>query len=194
MRRYLLFPVALIMLLITPAAMATEILAVDVQVDGDVYRLHGESIINAPADFIFDILTDYDNFHRISRGIAETRFLEPGEDGTLFGYTRIDSCVWFFCRQFEKVEQIRTIAPTQITTEVIPDQSDFNINKTQWSLTSVEGGTLVKYDAEMDPDFWIPPLIGPWALKNKLQSSAEQIGVRIEYLLSTGRPLSSYER
>ena len=147
MRRYLLFPVALIMLLITPVAMATEILAVDVEVDGDVYRLHGESIINAPADFIFKILTDYDNFHRLSRGIAETRFLEPGEDGTLFGYTRIDSCVWFFCRQIEKVEQIRTIAPTQITTEVIPDQSDFNINNTQWSLISVEGGTLVKYDA-----------------------------------------------
>jgi hypothetical protein len=44
----------------------------------------------------------------------------------------------------------------------------------------------------MDPAFWVPPLIGPWVLKNKLAESAETIGIRIEYLLATGQSLSDF--
>jgi hypothetical protein len=173
-------------------AIATEVLTVEVEIDGDVYRLHGESIIHAPAEFIFDILIDYDNFHRIASGIAESRYLEPAEDGVLIGYTRIDSCVWFYCRKFEKVERIWTTAPSEIVTEIIPEQSDFNINNTRWTLKDTENGTLLIYDAEMDPDFWVPPVIGPWAFKKKLRHSAESIGWRIEYLYESGKSLSEF--
>jgi hypothetical protein len=171
---------------------AVEVFNVTVQVDGDVYHLRGESIIEAPADFIFEILMDYENFHRIASGIAETRFVEPTEDGVPMGYTRIDSCVWFFCRKFEKVETIQAAAPTWIHTEAVPEESDFKINNTTWALEAVDGGTLVTYAADMDPAFWVPPLIGPWVLKNKLAESAETIGIRIEYLLQTGQPLSDF--
>jgi len=182
----------IIMLSLSARAAAVEVLSVDVEVKGKRYHLHGETIIKAPPDFIFHILMDYDNFHRITGGIAFSRLLDPQDDGVLLGYTRIDSCVWFYCRQFEKVERIHATPTSEIITEAIPEKSDFAFNQTRWSLESVEGGTLVTYQAEMDPDFWIPPLIGPWALKNKLQLSAEQIGARIEYLLKSGRSLSEF--
>ena len=35
----------------------------------------------------------------------------------------------------------------------------------------------------------MPPLIGAWAIKKKLQWSAEEIGARIEYLAATGKSL-----
>jgi hypothetical protein len=178
--------------ILSPSAIATEVLTVEVEIDGDIYRMHGESIIKAPAEFIFNVLTDYDNFHRITSGVADSRYLEPREDGVLVGYTRIDSCVWFYCRKFEKVERIWLDAPTEIVTEIIPEESDFKINDTRWTLRSVENGTLVIYDAEMDPDFWVPPVIGPWAFKKKLRSSAEAVGWRIEYLLESGKSLSEF--
>jgi hypothetical protein len=179
--------------LVAPCA-ATEILSVEVTVNGDIYHLHGESIIEAPPEFIFSVLMDYDNFHRIASGIAETRFLESGDDDRLLGYTRIDSCVLFFCRDFEKVERIESSAPETILTETLPEQSDFKINNTRWTLKPTEGGTLVIYESDMDPAFWVPPLIGPWVLKNKLAESAETIGIRIEYLLATGQSLSDFSR
>jgi hypothetical protein len=175
----------------TPAA-ATEILAVEVDIDGNIYRMHGESIIHAPADFIFDILTDYDNFHRISSGIADSHFLDPAEDGVTMGYTRIDSCVWFYCRKFEKVERIWTTTPTEIVAEIVPEKSDFKVSNTRWTLEDTENGTLVMYDAELDPDFWVPPVVGPWAFKKKLEESAETIGWRIEYLFQSGKSLSEF--
>lgn len=180
------------MLTIAAQVTATEVLTIDVRVDGGTYYMHGESIIRAPAEFVFDIMLDYDNFYLLAGGIAETRFLEPEENGTLLGYTRIDSCIWFLCRKFEKVERIWATSPTEIVTEVIPEESDFEFNKARWSFQSIEGGTLVIYDAQMDPSFWIPPVIGPWAFKIKLRNSAEQIGYRIEYLMATGKPLSSF--
>ena len=48
------------------------------------------------------------------------------------------------------------------------------------------------YDAEIDPDFWVPPVIGPWAFKKKLRNSAEVIGWRIEYLLESGKSLDDF--
>ena len=173
------------------SAQATEVLKVEVRTEDGIYHMHGESLIQAPAEFIFDIMIDYDNFHLLAGGISETRFLDPEADGTMIGYTLIDSCVMFYCRQFEKVERVWGTSPREIVTEVIPDKSDFEFNRTRWSFKPTENGTLVIYDAQMDPDFWIPPVIGPWAFKKKLWTSAEQLGYRIEYLNSTGKPLSS---
>ena len=190
-RRYLTYFTIAMSFLSVPA-IAAEVLAVEIEIDGNIYRMHGESIIHAPTDFVFNILADYDNFHRITNGIAESHYLEPGDDGVLLGYTLIDSCVWFFCRKFEKTERVWTTAPTEIVTEAIPEQSDFKISKARWTLQSVEEGTLVMYDAEMDPDFWVPPVIGPWAFKKKLRNSAEAIGWRIEYLLESGKSLSEF--
>ena len=192
MNQRFLASIAIAISSLSAPAIATEVLTVEVEIDGDIYRLHGESIIHAPAEFIFDILIDYDNFHRIASGIAESRYLEPAEDGVLIGYTRIDSCVWFYCRKFEKVERIWTTAPSEIVTEIIAEQSDFNINNTRWTLKDTENGTLLIYDAEMDPDFWVPPVIGPWAFKKKLRNSAESIGWRIEYLYESGQSLSEF--
>jgi hypothetical protein len=190
-QRYLAY-ITIAMNFLAIHATASEVLTVDVKIDGDVYRMHGESIIQAPTDFVFNILADYDNFHRITNGIAESRYLEPDDDGVLLGYTRIDSCVWFYCRRFEKVERIWTTAPTEIITEAIPEKSDFKIGNARWTLKSVENGTLVIYDADVDPDFWVPPVIGPWAFKKKLRDSAEVIGWRIEYLFKSGKSLSEF--
>lgn len=190
-KSFLLAVVAGVICFSAPAT-GTEVLTVTVEIERGTFYIHGESIIQVPPDFVFDILMDYENFHRISSGIAETRFLEPTEDGVLLGYTRIDSCIWFFCKQVEKVERIHSIASTEIFTEAIPEQSDFKVNNTHWTFKPVEGGTLATYDVTMDPDFWIPPVIGRWALKKKLRSSAEQLGLRIEYIYQTGKPLSYY--
>ena len=192
MKQRTLAYITIAMIFLAVSAMATEVLTVEVNIDDGVYRMHGESIVAAPVDFVFSILADYDNFHRITNGIAESRYLEPREDGVLMGYTRIDSCVWFYCRRFEKVERVWVNPPTEIVTEVIPEESDFKISNTRWTLQSVENGTLLIYDAEIDPKFWVPPVIGPWAFKKKLGDSAEAVGWRIEYLLESGKSLSEF--
>lgn len=183
--------IACLLSLVSATAFSFEVLSVDVDKDGKRYRMLGESIIEAPPEFIFNTLMDYDNFHRLAGGIAETRFIENNDPDQLLGYTRIDSCVLFFCKSIEKVERIRATAFSEISTEAIPDQSDFVFNKSRWSLKESEKGTRVTYEAEMEPDFWMPPLITKWAIRYKLRKSAEVIGMRIEYLEENGIALEN---
>lgn len=174
---------ACLLSLISASAFSFEILSVEVDKEGKRYHMLGESIIQAPPEFIYNTLMDYDNFHRLAGGIAETRYLESDDPDELLGYTRIDSCVLFFCKSVEKVERIEATEFSEISTEAIPAQSDFVFNESRWLMEETEGGTLVTYDAEMEPDFWMPPLITKWAIRYKLRKSAELIGLRIEYLL-----------
>jgi hypothetical protein len=175
-----------ILIFVCASAHGVEVLNVHVESEGKRYHMLGESIIQATPEFIFNTLMDYDNFHRLAGGIAESRYIESANPGQLLGYTRIDSCVLFFCKSVEKVEIIRATAFREISTEAIPEQSDFVFNESRWSLEDSDEGTHVIYEAEIEPDFWMPPLITKWAIQYKLRKSAELIGIRIEYLQENG--------
>jgi hypothetical protein len=181
---------ALILTCIPGLGISLQILDVDVEYKSKRYYLFGESIIEAPAEFIQAILVDYKNFHRLTSGITESRFITDPDYGDQLGYTRVDSCVLFFCKRIVKVDQIVYDKPGTVITLAVPEQSNFKLNWTRWTLKSVDGGTKVTYEATLEPDFWMPPLIGPWALKRKLRKSAEEIGERIEYLVSTGQSIT----
>ena len=181
---------ACILILLCAPAKCVEILSVHVDSEGKRYHLLGESVIHATPEFIFNTLMDYDNFHRLASGIAETRFMEADDPDQLIGYTRIDSCVLFFCKSVEKVERINATEFSEISTEAIPEQSDFVFNHSRWLLKEGENGTHVTYEAEIEPDFWMPPLITKWAIRYKLRKSAELIGLRIEYLQENGLALA----
>lgn len=178
-----------IALALSPPASAIEIVKSSVEVKDGRYVMLGESIITAPRDFVFDVLADYDNFHKLASGVAESYYLPPGENGEVRGYVRVESCVLIFCRALVKVERVDLQPPAKIVTVVEPEGSDFKFYTTYWTLEAVEAGTRVIYRAELVPDFWIPPIIGPWAIRRKFRKSADAIGSRIEFMHENGLTL-----
>jgi hypothetical protein len=52
----------------------------------------------------------------------------------------------------------------------------------EWSFTPDGEGTRVTYFMEMEPDFWLPPFVGPWFLKRTLLRGAPAAIDQIEYL------------
>ncbi|MBT8443104.1 MAG: hypothetical protein KJO13_00070 [Gammaproteobacteria bacterium] len=169
---------------------STEILDASVVKKDGVYHVFGESIVEAPPDFIFATLIDYDNFYKISSGIPETRFVESDDPDEVLAYTRIEACVMFFCRSAERLERIESTPYEEIHTQALPEHSDFEIYESRWTLSRHDRGTRVTHEARFKPDFWMPPLISNWAIKRKLIESAENIGIRIEYLQDNGLQLS----
>ncbi len=171
---------------------AVELRSIDVDSKDGTFEIRADSLLSASPEFIYSVLLDYDNFHRLAGGITETRFLPPDEQGALMGYTRIDSCVWFFCKKIERIERIFTIPGQEISTVAIPDRSDFRIYRTRWVIERAgANSTRLHFEATMKPDFWIPPLIGPWAIRRKLQHTAERVGSRIEYLYANGLSITA---
>ena len=64
----------------------------------------------------------------------------------------------------------------------IPEESDFKFSRESWQLIEYEDGTLLIYDFEMEPDFWVPPVVGPFVIQRALRDGAERAVDRIEKL------------
>jgi hypothetical protein len=184
--RYILIFVALLAPRVT---LPTEILGAQVDKEDGIYHVVGSSIVEASPRFVYETLMDYDNFHKISSGIAETRFVVSDVPGEVLGYTRVEACVLFFCRSAERLERIDSTPYNEIRTSSIQESSDFEVYESSWKLSRHDRGTKITYEAQFKPDFWMPPLISNWAIKRKLVESAENIGIRLEYLESNGLTL-----
>lgn len=169
---------------------AVDVERLEVRKDGKMFRLFAQSQVEAPPEFVFDVLMDFDNFHRLSAGMVVTRYLSPTDSGIPVGYTLVNSCAWIFCKRFEKVERLWPVSNREIVTVADPERSDFKHYATRWQLEKTATGTRMRFEGAMLPDFWVPPMLGTWALKKKLSATALEMGEIVEYLYATGTPLA----
>jgi hypothetical protein len=186
----LIIAAALLPGLAAQVAMAVEIHQLDVSQQEGGYRLLAESTIAAPREYIHAVLEDFEHFHRLTSGITETRYVDDVDTGEPLGFTRIESCVWFFCKTIERTERIESEAPTLFRTRALIELSDFDSYESEWRLVDEAGGTRIFFSAAMEPDFWVPPVIGSWAIRSKLEDTALQMGEAIEYLYANGLTLA----
>jgi hypothetical protein len=170
-------------LLVAAAASTATIESIDVEHAHGVYSLHAETRLTASPEAIQAVLTDYDRFGRISSVYKEYGYLEPQPDGTPTFFTRMEGClIKFFCKSMTRVELLEVNTPHHIRTVTLPDESDFKHSISEWFIEEDEAGTRMVYTLEMEPDFWVPPLIGPAYLKRTLLRGGGRAVDRIERL------------
>ena len=160
------------------------------------YSLVADAHLDATPQSIYSVLMDYDDnaYGRISSAYKESRYLDPAPDGTPIVYTRMEGCVLWHCMTFNRVERLESRPPTWIKSYTLPDRSNFKYSTSEWMLEpDGAGGTYMVYKIEMEPDFWVPPLIGPWAIKRELSQGGPRVVRRIENLARAldGRPIDS---
>jgi hypothetical protein len=167
-----------------PAARPAAIHDLDIERHRGRYELVANAHLEAPAEAIYAVLTDYDDnrFGRISSVYKESGFLEPASDGTPIVYTLMEGCLMFYCVSMRRVERLEVEAPYWIRTVTLPEHSDFTYSTSEWTLEPESGGTSMIYRLEMEPDFWVPPVIGPWYLKRTLAKGGVNAVNRIERL------------
>jgi len=157
-----------------------------VERNGGRIDVEATMLIAAPPALVFQALSDYDRFDELSTRYQQSRFLEPAADGTARIFTEVEGCVWFFCRSVKRTARLELHPDERIVALVEPDGSDLSYGREEWVLTEMEGGTRVDYTHAMDPDFWVPPLIGVWAIRKSLENDALSAAQRIEALALGG--------
>jgi hypothetical protein len=170
----------ILLLLLSGAAGAAELRSVEVSHEHGRYKLTSEVWFDTDVDSIYAVFLDYDLASRFSSFIVESRNLEPDENGQRRFYIRNHGCVWFFCSSFERTGHVEHEPRQFIRSTADPESSDFRFGQEEWRFEPEGEGTLVAYDFEFEPSFWIPPLIGPYVIQRKLQRDSADAIDRIE--------------
>ena len=168
--------------LLTASASAAELRFIEVDREKDRYTLRSVTWFDADQDAVYAVLSNYDLFHRFSSAIVESKNLDPDEQGRPEYFNRMEGCVLFWCRSFIRVGHLNLEPIGRIDAVADPERSDFRFAKESWQLREEENGTLLIYEFEMSPDFWVPPVIGPYYIKRALRSGGEKAVGRIEAL------------
>lgn len=148
--------------------------------DHKLINVIASMIIDAPRPFVYQALSDYDNFSEMSDSFVESRFIEPAPDGTPRIYTKIEGCIWFFCKTINRTARLELEPVTHIIATVEPELSDAKFAREEWVLEDLGDSTRIYYRHDLQPDFWVPPGLGVWAIKAALSRTTLKAAARIE--------------
>ena len=175
--------VSLLYLFVTcSAAQAEEIRDLQVSDDDGRYRVSFDALLDAPITKTRPLLTEPHNWPRLSDIVSAAGVTSAGADGVQRVYVRFSACVLFFCKTVRKLEEMHTDANGDIITLALPEHSDFRYARERWRISGDDRHTRVQYEAELVPDFFVPPLIGPYLLKSRLRMLLTDTAENLEHL------------
>ena len=159
---------------------AAEMRSVKVEYEDGYYYLESEVWFDVGREAIFDVFLDWDLAEDYSSIIVEARNVGPDEHGGMGYYIHNRGCILFFCKTALRNGSVTSQRFEFIRATADPAASDFELSEEVWTFRAEDNGTIVRYELKMKPDFWIPPVVGPYLMKRKLRNDGGDAIDRIE--------------
>jgi len=170
----------LLVCLLVPRVRGAELAELQVGESEGVYRISLVMQVQAPAHHVQRVLTDYPRIYRLNPAITESEVLPAPDDGVVRVRTRMLDCIGFFCKEIDRVEDVRESGTGGLEATTVPALSSFKSGSAEWQIHGMGERSQVSYQAQMEPDFYIPPLIGSYFVKQKLVQAMLASVERIE--------------
>ena len=160
--------VLLLALVGASSAMALDIDDLHITKKGRAYKVQITFDVAAPVDRVMAVLTDYRYPDRLNPEVTKREVI-----GRQKGITRVrtefNSCVFVFCKDVVLTQDVTVVAGT-IEANIVPDESDFRSGYLRWLVSSSDNGSShIGFEAVMEPDFFIPPLVGGFFVRKRLR-------------------------
>ncbi|MDE2091991.1 MAG: SRPBCC family protein [Gammaproteobacteria bacterium] len=166
----------------TSGVRAAQFNAFVVTHNGGRYQVSADVYLAAPLPQVYQVLTDYDHLTRIGGLISESRILRQINAHTYLVYVESHGCVLFFCQTIRQTQQVTELTPRDVVAEAIPEESNVKMSSSSWHLDPQGRGTRMHWEVSMQPDFWVPPLIGPPMVEQALLSQGRSMAEGLEKL------------
>ncbi|MFA5941186.1 MAG: hypothetical protein WC809_17660 [Sinimarinibacterium sp.] len=165
------------------SASAAEVESLQIEHAAPRYRMHLSARLDTPLAASFGVFRDFANLPRINDAIELVQPLPGAPDGAQRLYTRVRVCIWYFCTHLDQVQDIVEVHDDDalgLDAEVLPEQSNLRYGRARWRMQHCGERTCLDFTAELEPDFWVPPIIGPWAIERAMRNEALQTAQGIE--------------
>ncbi len=185
--------VALLIALCSSSAWSVEIEQVSVVKRGKSFLTEATFLVESPKDAVVSAITAFDRLSDLNPAIASSS-AEVRESGEIRVTSQIKDCVSFFCRSVALVEDVNFDAAGNLRSEVVPELSDFASGNATWHFDTVGTMTRVRYQSQVQPKFWLPPLVGPAAFRRALGRQIKVAAANIETLAIPGQSGDSFQQ
>ena len=160
MSRRVLLALPLLLWLNTVAA--AEMRSINVEHHKGRYTVSSEVWFDASVKQVFEVFRHWDLSTQFSSAIVESRDIAADEYGRPGYYVRNEGCLLFFCKSFVRQGYVELEVNEELRAFGNPELSDFKLSNETWTFVAEDGGTVVRYQLLMEPDFWVPPGLGPY--------------------------------
>ncbi len=191
--RILPFCAALALSSFAMRAHAAQVLSVLVTRDGPRFVIDMHIKFHASPPAVFRALQDYPAMMRYNPDLRAVRVQSTGVPGRTRLFTTVHACVLVFCKTMHQ-EQIMTAVTDRdggvLEAQLLPRGGDFKMGHARWTVTPCPaGGLMACLDAtiQLVPAFWVPPVIGPWALRRQMAEEARRTSVGLEIVARASR-------
>lgn len=167
-------------ILCSPASTAGQVEKLSVSDVKGEYYLRIAAVLNAPADYVYKVITDYKHAYRINPTITDVEILPSGREGVVRVQNHSEQCVGPFCFDVVWAGDIVTTGDGDLEVETVPELSDFVSGYAVWRIRPQGGHTQIIYESRLKPAFFIPPLIGDLILKKHIKDDTLITFRRIE--------------
>ena len=135
----------------------------------------------ATPEQVFKAASDFNNYKLLSPSVIRSEIVGYRESGQVRVRMLMHSCVAVFCKTLNKVSEVTLTPTSMISFTVVPSLSSFVEMSEKLVLVRVpERKTRLHYNATVDPDFFVPPIFGPWLAKKLIRRELTISTQRIE--------------
>jgi len=152
-----------------PAQQERKSPEIEIMEQSGAYQIKVVAVIDAPASHVLYVLTDYQHIYRLNPSIIENEVVQRHDDGSVNVRTRVVGCAAYFCDELDRVERVRILPSGDLYAEIIPELSEFKSGKTLWQIKSLGEHSEITYNSDLEPDVFIPPLLGKFLVKKSIR-------------------------
>lgn len=175
-----------ILLCLAMQAHAAQVPEIRVTRSGARFLIDMPMVIDAPAPAVFRALQDYATMARYNPDLRSVRVELTAEPDRVHLFTTVHLCVLVFCKTMHQ-EQIMTATATadggSLNAVLLPKGGEFKGGHGLWIVRpcpAARAATCMDVRIQLLPAFWVPPLIGPWVLRRKMDDEARRTGAGLE--------------
>lgn len=186
-----LFPLMMIMActLALPSAHAQEPTAVNTAVttlnrmragNNDYFELRAEAFVTAPPQHVWKVLTDYNRLHEFVPNLLSSRIASRTGNETLIEQSGTGG-VFLFQKHIRLI--VRAVEQPYASIDVSLVSGDMKQYAVRWELqaNAVNGveGTRLSYTGKIEPQFFVPPLIGTQFMRTDFHKMMQAVVAEI---------------
>ena len=173
--------ILVVALLFSSSVFSGEVIESQVTYKNGFYDAKLEIQIQASSQKVYALFTDFGYLTRLSKNITDSTLISDNAPEYIVEI-KTHNCVLFFCKNLKQTQRVNELEKGRIAVEDIQGQSDFVYANSLWHIRAVDKGTRVSFQSRMKPDFWLPPLLGPWLFKKRMIKDTQAMIERLEDL------------